>query len=37
MEELEKVILKDLAYEIAELVKEATSIRKTIHKSLSPP
>lgn len=34
-ESLYDVIQKDLAYEIAELVKEATSIRRVIHKSLS--
>ena len=35
--ELYDVILEDLAYEIVELVSEATSIRKLIHKSVSPP
>lgn len=37
VEVLYDIILKDLAYEINELVKEATSIRRLIHKSLTPP
>lgn len=37
VEDLYDVILKDLAYEISELVREATSIRRTIHKGLAPP
>jgi hypothetical protein len=36
-EKLYDVILNDLAYEISELVREATSIRRTIHKGLAPP
>ncbi|MEO0242710.1 MAG: hypothetical protein ABIM42_06730 [candidate division WOR-3 bacterium] len=30
-------ILKDLAYEISELVRESTSMRRTIHKGLPLP
>jgi hypothetical protein len=37
MDELEKAIMNDLAVQVAVMVEEAGTVRKTIHRKMSPP